>query len=150
MICIARTFGAPESVPAGRAAISTSTGSSALGRVALDVGDQVHDVAVALDEEAVGDPHVRAPRARLRRVAAALAQHRHAADVVAAEVEQHQVLGVLLRVGEQLLLERLVLLGRGAARPGAGDRADGDLAVAQAHQDLRARAHQLEVRRSSG
>ena len=63
-----------------------------------------------------------------------------AADVVPAEVEEHQVLGALLGVGEQLGLERVVLLRRAAARPGAGDRADGDLAVLDPHQDLRARA----------
>ena len=51
MISIARTLGAPESVPAGKPAISTSTGSCRAS-IALDVGDDVHDVAVALDEEA--------------------------------------------------------------------------------------------------
>ena len=82
----------------------------------------MHHVAVALEEEAVG--HLDG------------ADLGDAADIVAAEVEQHQVLGALLGVGEQLLAEVLVL-GRGrAARAGAGDRADGDLAVAHAHQDL--------------
>ena len=48
----------------------------------------------------------------------------HPADVVAAEVHQHEVLGALLGVGRQLLGERRVLLRRRAARAGAGDRAD--------------------------
>ena len=68
-----------------------------------------------------------------------------AADVVAAEVEQHQVLGALLRIGEQLVLERLVLVRGLAARARAGDRADGHVAVAHAHQDLRARAGDREA-----
>ena len=38
------------------------------------------------------------------------------------------------------VFERLVLVRRRAARPGAGDRADGDRAVAHAHQDFRAGA----------
>ena len=39
-----------------------------------------------------------------------------AADVVAAEVDQHDVLGALLRIGQQFLGERAILLGRRAAR----------------------------------
>ena len=78
----------------------------------------MHDVAVALDEELVGDGDA--------------ADLGDAADVVAAEVEQHQVLGALLRIGEQFALPapcpRAALRPRGA---GAGDRADGDDVVAQ-------------------
>ncbi len=47
-----------------------------------------------------------------------------AADVVACEVEQHQMLGVLLGVGQQLVGELLVLFGCGAAPDGA-ERAAG-------------------------
>ena len=97
---------------------------------AQHVADDVHDVAVALDGEALGDAH----RADLG----------DAADVVAAEVEQHQVLGALLGVGQQLGFQRLVLLGRGAAPARAGERADRHLAVAHAHQDLGRRADQRE------
>ena len=68
-----------------------------------------------------------------------------AADVVAAEIEQHQMLGALLRIGEQLGLERLVLVRGGAARAGAGDRADGDGAAAHLDQDFRARSGDREV-----
>ena len=51
----------------------------------------------------------------------------HAAEVVAAEVDEHHVLGPLLGVGEQLLGDRAVLLGgvrRAAAcrRSGASRR----------------------------
>ena len=45
-----------------------------------------------------------------------------AADVVAAEVEQLQVLGALLLVGQQFGGQRLVLRWRGAALARAGDR----------------------------
>ena len=85
----------------------------------------MHDVAVALDEELVGDLDG--------------ADLGNAADVVAAEIEQHQMLGALLRVGQELVLQRLVLVRRRAARPGAGERPDRHRAVAQPHQHLRAR-----------
>ena len=81
-------------------------------QAALDVRHDVHDLAVALDEELVGD--------------ADGADLGHPADVVAPEIEQHQVLGALLGIGEQLLLQRLVLVRRRPARPRAGDRPDRD------------------------
>jgi hypothetical protein len=46
----------------------------------------------------------------------------HAAQVVAREVHQHDVLGILLRIGEQPGFIRQVLGGIGAARQRAGDR----------------------------
>ena len=126
MICMARTFGAPETVPAGKPAHSASI-TSCLGiEPAVDIRDDVHDVAVALDDEL----SVTSTRADLR----------DAADIVAAKIEQHQVLGTLLRVGEQFVVERLVLVRRHAARAGAGDGPDRDLALADPHQDFRARA----------
>src|SRR5262249_15006947 len=87
-----------------------------VGKPALDIGDDVHHLAVALDEELVGDRH----RADLG----------DAADIVAPEVEQHEVLGPFLGIGEELGLERLVFVRRGTARARAGDRAHGDDAVA--------------------
>ena len=46
----------------------------------------------------------------------------HPAEIVAPEVDEHHVLGPLLRVALELLGEDRVLLGIGAARPRAGDR----------------------------
>ena len=88
-------------------------------------------MAIALDEEAVG--HLDRP------------DPGDAADVVAAEVEQHQMLGALFRIGKKLGAQRLVLGWALAARPCAGDRADDDLALAHPDQDLRARADDLEA-----
>ena len=51
----------------------------------------MHDVAVALDEEAVGDLDG--------------ADFRDPPDIVAAEVEQHQMLGALLGIGEKIVGE---------------------------------------------
>ena len=72
----------------------------------------MHDMAEALDEELIGHGDG--------------ADLRDAADIVAAEIEQHQMLGALLRIGEQFCFQRLVLMRRFAARPRAGERADGD------------------------
>src|SRR5690606_33198636 len=72
-----------------------------------DFADDVHDVAVALDHELFADPD-----------AARLAD---AADVVAAEVDQHQVLGAFLGVGQQFGFQRAIFLDGPAARAGAGD-----------------------------
>ena len=70
---------------------------------------------------------------------------RDAADVVAAEIEQHQMLRALLRIGEQCGRQRLIFGFVGAAPRRAGNRADGDVAVAHAHQNFRARADQRKA-----
>jgi len=46
----------------------------------------------------------------------------HAPEVVAAEVDEHDVLGALLLVGEQLVGDARVVLDGRAARARAGDR----------------------------
>ena len=91
----------------------------------------MHHVAEALDDEAFGHLH----RTELR----------HAADVVAAEVEQHQVLGTFLGIGQQFGFQRLIFFVGRAAPPGAGERADGHDAVAQPHQDSGLRADDGEA-----
>src|SRR5208282_1985634 len=62
----------------GKAGGERGYGVDALAQLALDVGDDVHDMAIALDEEAVGHPDRPDPG--------------DPADVVAAEVEQHEML----------------------------------------------------------
>ena len=106
MICIARTFGAPETVPAGNVSRSSEKASSVVAQPALDVGHQVHDVRVALDLEQARRPH-----------GAGLAD---AGQVVAGEVDEHHVLGALLLVGGELGRERVV--GRRAVAARAGCR----------------------------
>ena len=62
---------------------------------ALDIGNDVHHLAVVLEDELVGD----LDRAHLG----------DAAHVIAAEIEQHQVLGALLGIGQQFRGQRPVL-----------------------------------------
>ena len=68
-----------------------------------------------------------------------------AAEVVAAEVDEHHVLGALLLVGEQVGGDRLVLLGVAAARAGARDRAGRRAAAGDGHERLGRGADDLEV-----
>ena len=68
-----------------------------------------------------------------------------AAEVVAAEVDQHHVLGPLLGVVDQALGEAAVLLLVCAARVGAGDRPRLDPVAADLDQRLRRGAGDLEV-----
>ncbi len=63
-----------------------------------------------------------------------------AAEVVAAEVDEHDVLGAFLLVALQLLAEAQVLLVRPAARPRAGDRMGLGLAALDADEHLGRRA----------
>ena len=77
----------------------------------------MHDVAIAFDEKLIG--HL--DRANVG----------NAADIVAAEIEQHQVLGAFFRIGQQFVFQRLVLMRRCATRTGAGNRADRDDVPAQ-------------------
>ena len=131
MISMARTLGAPLTVPAGKLALQHGDGIQPGFELAFDVGDDVHDVGVALDGHALG--HAHAPDLR------------HAADVVAAEIHQHDVLGPLLRIGQQVLLQRDILLARAASRtrPGNGPQRDG--VALQPHQDLRRSTHDMEI-----
>ena len=98
MISIARTFGAPLTVPAGNVARSTSTAFLPVGELARHLAREVH--------------HVRVPLERHQLVDLLGAELDHAADVVAGEVDEHHVLGPLLRVLAQLGGEPpVVLLG---------------------------------------
>ena len=108
MICIARTFGAPETVPAGKQARSRSNGLTSGCELADDLGDEVRDVREALRLEEALDVH--RPR---------LADPR---EVVPAEVDEHHVLGAVLLGGEQLLG---VALARAESSLRSGSRSRG-------------------------
>ena len=70
---------------------------------------------------------------------------RDAADIVAAEIEQHQMLGPFLRIRQQIGAIGFVLRRRPAAWARAGDRPDRHLAVAHADEDLGAGADQRKA-----
>ena len=94
-----------------------------LGELALDARHEMHHVRVALE------------RHELRHADAA--DLGDAADVVAAEVDEHDVLGALLLVPPQLLGQPLILVGRRAAAARAGNRMRLDVPAFDAHEHLR-------------
>ena len=72
----------------------------------------------------------------------------HAAHVVAAQVDQHDVLGPLLGSASSSSASRRSSSSVVAAAAGAGQRADGHLAVDHPDHDLRRTAHQRDARRA--
>ncbi len=128
---MARTFGAPETVPAGKPATQGVNHIVFLRQLALDIGNDMHDLAVIFEDELVG--HL--DRADLG----------DAAHIVAAEIEQHQMFGPLLGIGEKFRGERPILGRRGAAPAGSGDRPDRHLAVAHPDQNFGAGADHREI-----
>ena len=109
MISIARTFGAPVSVPAGKPARNASIAVSPCAQLAVDLADQVQHVRIPLDHHELGDAH-RSVRG-------------DAADVVASEIDEHQMLGALLLVVHQLFGHARVVLGA-TGRAAASRRSD--------------------------
>ena len=92
MISMQRTFGQPVIVPPGNTAASTSPGVTSVRRRAAHVRHDVMHVRVGLDRHELVDLH-----------GAGLAD---AAEIVALQVDQHHVLGALLRMRVQLASER--------------------------------------------
>ena len=111
----------PEHVVAGVAALE----------LAGYVGDEVHDVGVALDVHELGYLYG--------------AGQADAAYVVAPEVDEHDVFGALLLVGAQVGLQLQVLSGRVASGARAGDRVGGYLAVLDLDEQLGGGADDLET-----
>ena len=69
----------------------------------------------------------------------------NAANIVAAKVDQHQVLGNFLGVGEQFFLEGIVLLLIVATATGASNRPHCHLTILQAGQNFGGGTHDVEV-----
>ena len=90
-------------------------------------------MAVPLDLHVLRDPHRARPG--------------DPPEVVAPEVDEHHVLGPLLRVGLELLGEELVLPRVGAARARAGDRVRRHPLALDLEEELGAGADDLERRR---
>ena len=91
MICMARTFGAPLSVPAGKHAASASIASRSGRKRPSRAEYQVHDVRVAFDVHQV-----------LHFDGTVVAD---ATQIVASKVDKHDVFGSFFFVGAHFLLE---------------------------------------------
>src|SRR4029077_5188619 len=93
---------------------------------AFDIGDQMHHVTVALDEEAIGDFY--------------FSGLGHSTDIIAAEIDEHEMFGPLLRIAHKLFSKRAIGFGSTASGARARNRPDGDDSVAQSHKNFRARS----------
>ncbi len=98
--------------------------------MAFDRTDNVHHVAVTLNEHELIDLHA--------------AKFAHASDVVAAEIDKHYVLGAFFFVLKHFFCEREVLRLGGSAAARAGDGPVLHFAFVHAHQQLGRGACQLE------
>ena len=125
MICMARTLGAPETVPAGKHDTSASRRSRPSASWPFDHRHQVHDVRVALERHVGRHAH-----------GAVVADP---ADVVAAEIDEHHVLRLFLLVALELLGQPHILFLGLAARPRAGDRMGDGVTAFDPDQHLRRR-----------
>ena len=83
----------------------------------------MHHVGVALDNHLVGQLHC--------------ARFGDAAGVIAAQVDEHEVLGDLFRVCQQFLLQCPVFGVGGTSLAGAGDGSHGHFIVFHPGQDFR-------------
>ena len=111
MISMARILGAPGHGTGGEAGAEGVVGRVFGSEAAFHVGHQVHYVGEAFDVHQLGDRHG--------------AGKADPAYVVAAQVDQHDVLGALLLAGLELILQGVVFFGRAASGPGAGDGVGG-------------------------
>ncbi len=72
----------------------------------------------------------------------------HTAQIVATEIDEHDVLGALLLVGEQIGAQPAVLGHVGTARTRTGERTREHLVALDTHERLGARAHERHVARA--
>ena len=126
MISMARTLGAPDTVPAGSVARSTSIGPLVSTSCPGHLRREVHHVAVALERHQLVDLLGAEPH--------------DPTDVVARQVDEHDVLGDLLGVLAQLAGQAAVVLVGATPPPRARDRPGDHLAVEQLHHRLGRRA----------
>ena len=126
MISMQRTFGQPVIVPPGNTARIASIGVDVRAQAAAHVGDDVMHVGIGLDAHELIDAHG--------------AGFADSPEVVALEVDQHHVLGALLRMRGELRSLRDIAARPAAARARAGDRPGLDQPVRDAAPDAPARS----------
>ena len=91
----------------------------------------MHDMAISFDDELLCDLN----RARFG----------HAADIIAAQIEQHQMFGTFFLVGEKFGFEREIFYRRFSTWPCACDRAYRYSTVTQTDKNFRARANNAMI-----
>ena len=132
MISMARTFGAPETVPAGKARHHCIQPIDVAGKLASERGHQMHHVRITLDEHEFFDTN-----------GTVLAD---SAEIVSAKIHEHDVLGALLLVGLKLLREALVFGIICAARSSSRDGSVRHVVSLDPHEHFRRRSYDRGVR----
>jgi hypothetical protein len=97
--------------------------SLAAGKLAANIRNDVDNVGITLDGHQLIDFHS--------------ANLRDSADVISSQIDQHDVLGALLGIGEQIGFEFSLLLGSATARPGPGDGTQLDGVAGQSNHGFR-------------
>ena len=102
-------------------------------KLAADIGNNVHHVAVALHDHHIVHAHT-----------AILGNSTH---IIASEIDEHDMLGAFLFIRKKLGSKRVIFL-RGLPPPArSGDRADINLPTNRAHVHLRRTPHEGKLRR---
>ena len=110
-------------------------GRASAGKLTGDVSDDVHHVAIALDGHEVGDLHATV--------------FGDATDIVAGEINEHEVLGALLGIGHEVVGIRIIFLRSGSTATCAGDRTDLNKVAGEADVDFRRTAHKRVTTRTT-
>src|SRR6185437_1652553 len=124
-------FGSAGEGSGGKAGGEGVHGAEVFAQLAFNGGDQVHDVRVAFHEHEVADAHG--------------AEVAYAANVIAAEIDEHDVFGALFFVGAQFLLQAQVFGFIFTALTSSGDGAVLKLVASNADQHFRRRAENGHV-----
>ena len=98
---------------------------------ALNGGNDVHDVGIPLDAEGVFDLNA--------------ARDAHTADVVAAQIQQHQMFRDFFGISHQARGQRLILFLGFAPWPRASDGANGHLAFGDFDEGFGTGSHQHQI-----
>jgi len=100
-------------------------------QLAVHLAHQMEHVGVPLHDHEIGNPHA--------------AESCHPPNVVPSEIDEHEMLGAFLLVGQQLARQPRVRFSASTARPRPGDRPHRHAAVTKPHEELGRAAHQLHA-----
>ena len=102
---------------------------------ARDIGDDVHDVAVTLHGHEIGERDT--------------TEFRNPPNIVAGEIDKHEMFRALLGIGKQLTREFRIRLRRRPSLAGAGNGTDLDISFGHLHMNLRRASDQGDPSRKT-
>ncbi len=108
----------------GKACHEGMKGIGVFGYFSLDIGNDVHDMAIVFDDHGFGDTNG--------------TRKCHASDVIASEIEEHEMFSPFFGVIKEIASEFEVFMSIGPAFSCAGDGTNGHGVVTQANENFRA------------